>query len=399
MTNCATDKEGEMEINMTNLEIYIHIPFCVKKCDYCDFLSFPSEKSCIKAYVNALKKEIELNKENMKEYLVDTVFIGGGTPSILEEDEIAAILQTLEDNCNMREKAEITIECNPGTVTKNKLLSYKKSGINRLSFGLQSANDDELKSIGRIHDYAQFLESYKMARECGFENINVDLMSGLAGQTVESYRRTLEKVTALNPEHISAYSLIVEENTPMYDRVYSAREKGINILPEEDEEREMYYLTKDFLEKCGYGRYEISNYSKKGKECRHNIGYWKRTEYLGFGIGAASLYRGKRWNNISDLKDYMTGINQGTPKAVRTNVEQLSKKDEMEEFMFLGLRMMEGISKKEFDEIFKEKYDDVYGKVHEKLSKQGLITMDEGRVKLTEKGIDVSNYVMSEYLF
>lgn len=384
---------------MNNLEIYIHIPFCVKKCDYCDFLSFPAGEDKIKDYVKAVECEIELNKEAMEEYLVDTVFIGGGTPSILEGKQIGKILESLRKNCNMSEMPEITIECNPGTVTSDKLLEYKSAGINRISFGLQSANDEELKSIGRIHNYAQFTESYQMARDCGFRNINIDLMSGLVGQSLDSYKETLEKVTKLHPEHISAYSLIVEENTPMYDRVNLARTKGINILPEEDEEREMYYLTKELLQDNGYERYEISNYSKKGFECRHNIGYWKRKEYLGFGIGAASLYKGKRWNNISDLQEYVNKmVGNKDMESVRINTQILSEQDAMEEFMFLGLRMMEGISIKEFKEKFHAEYKNVYGKVQEKMIRQKLLLCDGDRVKLTDKGVDVSNYVMSEFV-
>ena len=279
---------------MNGLEIYIHIPFCVKKCDYCDFLSAPADLETKEKYVEALINEIKLNKNKMSEYVVDTVFIGGGTPSLLEENQISKIMSVLRDNCNMSENPEITIECNPGTITESKLWEYKKSGINRISFGLQSANDKELKSIGRIHNYAGFLESYNLARKCGFDNINVDLMSALPGQTLKSYEETLNKVVRLEPEHISAYSLIVEENTLMYDRVKKAQIKGINILPDEESERKMYYLTNNILRSNGYRKYEISNYSKPGKECKHNIGYWQRKEYLGFGIGAASLYKENR---------------------------------------------------------------------------------------------------------
>ena len=247
---------------MNGLEIYIHIPFCVKKCDYCDFLSAPADLETKEKYVEALINEIKLNKNKMSEYVVDTVFIGGGTPSLLEENQISKIMSVLRDNCNMSENPEITIECNPGTITESKLLEYKKSGINRISFGLQSANDEELKSIGRIHNYAGFLESYNLARKCGFDNINVDLMSALPGQTLKSYEETLNKVVRLEPEHISAYSLIVEENTLMYDRVKKAQIKGINILPDEESERKMYYLTNNILRSNGYRKYEISNYSK-----------------------------------------------------------------------------------------------------------------------------------------
>ena len=386
---------------MSKLGIYIHIPFCVKKCDYCDFLSAPSDEKTMERYTKALVKEIELNKELMKEYLVDTVFIGGGTPSILEGNLIARIMRALRSNANIAEDAEITIECNPGTVTEEKLLSYKNAGINRISFGLQSANDKELRSIGRIHTYEEFLESYYMARECGFDNINIDLMSALPGQSEQSFKETLEKVIGLNPEHISVYSMIVEDGTEMSQRVKNARAKGIDILPSEEEERRMYYMTKTLLGKAGYGRYEISNYAKSGYECRHNIGYWARKDYLGFGIGAASLYKEQRYNNVADINSYMDrllGV-EITGIKLQENQQKLSTDEQMEEFMFLGLRMMEGVSIKLFEEKFGKKYDNVYGKVSDKLVTQGLLECVEEHVRLTERGIDISNYVMSEFLF
>ena len=404
---------------MNGLEIYIHIPFCVKKCDYCDFLSAPADLETKEKYVEALINEIKLNKNKMSGYVVDTVFIGGGTPSLLEENQISKIMSVLRDNCNMSENPEITIECNPGTITESKLLEYKKSGINRISFGLQSANDEELKSIGRIHNYAGFLESYNLARKCGFDNINVDLMSALPGQTLKSYEETLNKVVRLEPEHISAYSLIVEENTLMYDRVKKAQIKGINILPDEESERKMYYLTNNILRSNGYRKYEISNYSKPGKECKHNIGYWQRKEYLGFGIGAASLYKENRYNNISDINKYIEVLtnnikensinNVGNSSEVENqvnilnsivkNLQQLTERDRMEEFMFLGLRMMEGVSMEKFEQYFGKTYMEVYGKVQKRMEDKRFLINDNGYVKLTEFGIDLSNYVMSEFLF
>lgn len=404
---------------MNGLEIYIHIPFCVKKCDYCDFLSAPADLETKEKYVEALINEIKLNKNKMSEYVVDTVFIGGGTPSLLEENQISKIMSVLRDNCNMSENPEITIECNPGTITERKLWEYKKSGINRISFGLQSANDQELKSIGRIHNYAGFLESYNLARKCGFDNINVDLMSALPGQTLKSYEETLNKVVRLEPEHISAYSLIVEENTLMYYRVKKAQIKGINILPDEESERKMYYLTNNILRSNGYRKYEISNYSKLGKECKHNIGYWQRKEYLGFGIGAASLYKENRYNNISDINKYIEVLtnnikensinNVGNSSEVENqvnilnsivkNLQQLTERDRMEEFMFLGLRMMEGVSMEKFERYFGKPYMEVYGKVQKKMEDKRFLINDNGYIKLTEFGIDLSNYVMSEFLF
>lgn len=382
---------------MKKLGIYIHIPFCARKCDYCDFLSAPSDYKTMESYAKALMKEIKLNKDKMAEYLVDTVFIGGGTPSILEEKLMADVIETLKNNCNLDKNYEMTIECNPGTVTEKKLKTYKKAGINRISFGLQSADNGELADIGRIHTYEDFLDSYALARKCGFENINIDLMSALPGQSVESYRNTLEKIIALEPEHISAYSLIIEDGTKMKDRVENALALGKNILPDEDEERNMYYLTEELLHEAGYKRYEISNYSKHGYECRHNIGYWKRKEYLGFGIGAASLYKEERYNNVSDLKVYIESVSEGN-LDIKENIQYPSKQEQMEEHMFLGLRMMEGVSVKKFNENFGMAFDDIYGEVTTKLLGQGLLERGNEHIRLTKKGIDVSNYVMSEFL-
>lgn len=386
---------------MNKIEIYIHIPFCVKKCDYCDFLSCPADDEIKKRYVAALCREIEWAKDCLKEYLVDTVFIGGGTPSILEASYIEKILRTLKDSANVSDNAEITIECNPGTVTGEKLETYKKAGINRISLGLQSANDEELKSIGRIHNYNEFKESFNLARLAGFKNINVDLMSALPGQTLDSYKDTLAKIVTLNPDHISAYSLIVEDETPLKDRVESGEVK----LPSEDEEREMYYYTKEFLGKTGYKRYEISNYSKDGYECRHNIGYWKRVEYLGFGIGAASLFKGERFSNTSDINRYMNILEKDDVlnadeiwEAINESTETLSQNDEMEEFMFLGLRMTEGISKVDFKNDFGKDIESVYGTILDKLEKQELINQNKERVWLTDRGIDISNQVLANFL-
>lgn len=411
-----------MEKDKKRLEIYIHIPFCVKKCDYCDFLSMCCDENTKKEYVQALIREIELSREKMRDYIVCTVFIGGGTPSILDGRYIEQIMEVLKENCEISENAEITIECNPGTVNQDKLTAYRRAGINRISFGLQSANDEELRAIGRIHNYAQFEESFRLAREAGFDNINVDIMSALPEQNVDCYEKTLEKVLALEPEHISAYSLIVEEDTPLNDRVNEALEKGIHILPDEDTEREMYYLTEEKLKVAGYHRYEISNYSKEGYECRHNVGYWKRIEYLGFGLGASSLYHGTRYSNTDELSKYISllldgrgeeknfteihdyfqddiwDIQEDVLSVLEGKIQKLSRNDMMEEFMFLGLRMIDGVSMKKFQEDFGRSYESVYGKVTDKLINQGLIEQNGDNVKLTKRGMDVSNYAMSEFL-
>lgn len=331
----------------------------------------------------------------MKEYLIDTIFIGGGTPSILEGEQIASVIETLKNCVNISDEAEITIECNPGTVDETKLRAYKSAGINRLSIGLQSANDSELKSIGRIHTYDEFVESYNLARQCGFANINVDLMSALPGQTKETYVDSLKKVCDLEPEHISAYSLIVEDETPLESRVTS----GEIDLPNEDTERAMYYATEEILGENRYHRYEISNYAKEGFECRHNIGYWKRVDYMGFGIGAASLVNNVRYNNISELNKYIAVMDDTTDlNTIRENNQELSIEEQMEEFMFLGLRMADGISKEEFKDKFGKDIYEVYGAQLEKEERVGNLIIDDKRIRLTSKGIDISNIVLANFL-
>lgn len=439
--------------NSKNLEIYIHIPFCVRKCSYCDFLSFPCDREGQRAYIEALFAEIEGKAPQYREYQLTSIFIGGGTPSILPGEWIGELLDRIRkcfvlkgkvspcDNVadgvmdgmtedmaadmadrmaglemeaeRLSEKrseetaVEITIEVNPGTADAEKLASYYRAGINRLSIGLQSADDEELKQLGRIHNYEAFLDTYRAAREAGFANINVDIMSALPGQTLESYRRTLGKVLALTPppEHISAYSLIVEEGTPFaqWD------EEGKLDLPDEDCERAMYEETKRILGEAGLYRYEISNYARPGYECRHNCGYWERVDYVGFGIGAASLVENKRFNNGSDLQKYLADS-----LGCCENMQELSKEEQMEETMFLGLRMTRGVSLAAFEETFGQTVEQVYGAVIEKNIRDGLLeyrgisedmeasaemdTKAACYLALTEKGLDVSNYVMSDFI-
>ena len=372
---------------MKEIGLYIHIPFCVAKCIYCDFLSGPADYDARERYVKALCGEIEnFAKEEGSVYEVKTVFFGGGTPSVLENELMEQILSTISKNFQVKRDCEFTIECNPGTVNYDKLRLYKDFGVNRLSFGLQSADDDELKRLGRIHSFRDFLESYELALRVGFNNINVDIMSGLMNQTVESYLNTLNKVLPLKPAHISAYSLIIEEGTPLYS-MYSA---GNIVLPDEETERQMYYDTLRILSEYGYHRYEISNYAMEGHECRHNITYWRRGEYKGFGVGAASLLDNIRYANTSDMKEYLAG-----DKPVS---EILTVEDCMAEFAFLGLRMMKGIDTEEFYGIFNRDFYDVYGDVVAEHTSKGLLNNEGSRIKLTEKGIDVSNYVFSDFL-
>ena len=374
------------------LEIYIHIPFCVKKCNYCDFLSAPADRETQRSYMEALLKEIARRAVEARGKKVVSIFIGGGTPSIVEPKLLASVVEQVKGYYAVAEDAEITMELNPGTADEEALVCYLKAGINRLSIGLQSAVDTELKTLGRIHTFEQFLKVYEMARKVGFVNVNVDLMSALPGQSLNSYRHTLKTVISLTPlpEHISAYSLIVEEGT-----VFGAlAEKGALQLPTEDTERQMYEETEEILLKKGYHRYEISNYAKEGYACRHNCGYWTRVPYLGFGIGAASLMEETRFVNDSNLQEYLKA-----PLQARKDIQKLSIQEQMEEFMFLGLRMTCGVSEQAFAEKFGKSVQDIYGSVIAQNEKDGLLVRADGRICLTHRGLDLSNYVMAQFLF
>ena len=371
----------------SSMEIYIHIPFCVKKCDYCDFLSGPSCPKEQAEYVQALLAEIDAVKEG-KGRSVSSIFIGGGTPSVLDERFIGEILNKTRKNFLVENDAEITIEVNPGTADQKKLQAYRTFGINRLSIGLQSPDDRELKILGRIHNYEQFLETCKCARTAGFENINIDLMSAIPDQTYEKWCNNLRIVAELKPEHISAYSLIIEEGTPFASRQLN--------LPDEDTEYNMYEATSRILKEYGYEQYEISNYAKEGRCCRHNVGYWTRRDYLGFGLGASSLYGKDRFANTADMKKYLE--NSKNPEKIREKELSLTREDEMAEFMFLGLRMTQGVSKKEFQEYFGTAIETVYGDVLKKYEAMGLLLEKDGRIFLSREGIHVSNSVMADFL-
>lgn len=487
-----------------NLSLYLHIPFCVRKCLYCDFLSGPQSAGVQEQYVEALCREIQETSPEYREYQVVSVFIGGGTPSVLLPEQTIRIMETLKSCFILTDTCEISMEMNPGTVTPEKMNAYRACGINRISIGLQSANDGELKALGRIHTCADFLKAYEMAVEAGFTNINVDLMSAIPEQTLKSYQETLQKVLALQPQpvHISAYSLIVEEGTPFY-------EQELN-LPDEETERRMYEITDDILRNAGYHRYEISNYAKAGKECVHNKVYWQRGNYLGLGIGSASLIQNVRFHNVTDISSYvnlMLGENSianeienaskecrekfqaekdclknsntekdclkknnagkndlkkenaekeqvekltaekeqvekvnaeienvkkdnieknsaeegnteknnmesgnaacpdkniiGRVKKLREEVQELPIEEQMEEFMFLGLRMMEGVSERSFFENFGRRFEEVFPGVIEKHEKLGLleVTGEEFvHLKLTSHGIDVSNQVFVDFM-
>ena len=380
------------------MEIYIHIPFCVKKCDYCDFLSGPADNDTKEKYVKALIKEIEASRyDKYKEDKVTSLFVGGGTPSILNSDEIIRIADAVKKTFCFEENAEISVEMNPGTVTDDKLKALKEAGVTRLSIGLQSANDNELKILGRIHTYDDFLNTFKMARSNGFDNINIDLISAVPGQSIESFSNTLNKVAELGPEHISAYSLIIEEGTLFYDKYGDDADYNDALpLPSEAEDRIMYEDTDIILGKYGYHRYEISNYAKENKECEHNKGYWKCEDYLGLGLGASSLYKGMRFHNTEDMAVYLK--DSADPESIKEDIVKLTKEEKIEEFMFLGLRMVRGISLDEFRKRFGINIEEVYGSVIDKFTKEGLIKIEKGRLFLTKHGIDVSNQVFVEFM-
>ena len=389
------------------LEIYVHIPFCVRKCAYCDFLSFPASGQTHRTYTDALLREISRFEEPGR-YEVVSVYFGGGTPSLPNPELTVSVLDLIRKRFCVREDAETTIECNPGTLTDEKLNLFFRAGFNRLSIGLQSADNSLLSGIGRIHTWEKFREEYAAARAAGFSNISVDLMYGLPGQTCEVWRQTLKKVLSLpndgcssdrlqGPEHISAYSLIIEEGTPFWDRYHEdamARARGDRplFLPDELSEDQMQKNLEQMLRQAGMHRYEISNYALPGRESRHNTGYWIRREYAGFGLGASGLIGSRRFRNTADIAEY---ISQEQPAR---EVMQLSRENEIEETMFLGLRMMEGVNLDRFEDRFGVRAEDLYEEVTATLTSQGLLETEEGHLRLTDRGIEVSNLVMAEFL-
>ena len=377
------------------LGLYVHIPFCVSKCNYCDFNSYKIDKNSKETYIQDLKKEINLYKQERKnnnEEEISSIFLGGGTPSILSSEEIKYIFESIKENFKIREDAEITIECNPGTLTKEKLMTMKEVGINRLSMGLQAVQDDHLKSIGRIHTYNEFEKNYKEAIEVGFENINVDLMYALPNQKPGEWKESLEKIVKLNPSHISAYSLILEEGTKLYD-MYEDNEFEIT---DEDTDIDMYNYTINYLKENGYNQYEISNYAKEGFECRHNILYWKCDHYIGLGPGASGYLSNYRYNNVESLQDYHEKLSKN--KKPIENLEKLSIEDKIQEKIFMGLRMNEGIKfddlKKQFNTDVKEKYSNQIKELKEK----ELINESIAGFSLTQRGREISNSVFVEFI-
>ena len=375
-------------MNKETIGVYIHIPFCLRKCLYCDFLSFPAGGEEREEYLKALGKEI---RSSGSEHPVDSVFFGGGTPSLLTGEQMGSLIQIIKDKFNITDDCEISLEANPGTLDPEKLKGYHQAGVNRLSIGLQSTRDEELKRIGRIHNWRDFLDSYEAAREEGFRNINIDLMAALPSQTLKDYRSSLERVLELKPEHISSYSLILEEGTPLYER----REQL--SFPDEDQERSMYALTKELLEQGGYHRYEISNYALPGYECRHNLRYWRRGEYYAFGLGASSFVEGRRRKNTSSMEEYLDTVARSGKAALEEDI-LLTREDAMAEFMFLGLRCMQGVTSEEFKDRFGVSLKSVYGKVLDRYLASGHLKQEGFRYCLTDSGIDVSNHIFSDFL-
>ncbi len=370
-----------------NIGIYIHIPFCKSKCYYCDFISYANKESLIDDYVQALVKEIRYN--NLSKYNIETIYIGGGTPSILDSENILKILKEFTDN-----KAEITIEVNPGTVNEEKLRKYKEAWINRLSIGLQTENSSLLKEIGRIHTYQDFLKNYETARKVGFTNINVDLMLGLPNQTMAMLEKSLDEVMKLNPEHISVYSLILEENTKLYDMV----NKKKLILPSEELERKMYWRTKKKLEENGYIHYEISNFAKERYKSRHNSDCWEQKEYIGLGASAHSYLENKRYSNTESIEEYIKNINNNQFDNNITIHEIQTEEGKQKEYMLLGLRKIEGVNIDTYKNKFGENPIFKYSKELDKLSREELIEINGDYIKLTDKGLDLANIVWEEFV-
>ncbi len=400
---------------MKKIGVYIHIPFCKKKCLYCDFISFSNKEEMQQRYIQALKKEIENWKMQNQDKEIETIYIGGGTPSYIDSKYIIEILdlfkisqkeaspmeKIFQKEASPTEKEaspmENTIEINPGTVTKQKLEDYKKAGIKRISIGLQSTQDRLLKQIGRIHTYQEFLQTYKIAREVGFNNINVDLMIGLPNQNIQDIKETLQTIHELKPcvpEHISVYSLIVEEETPLYKMIQSKQLE----LPDEEQERRMYWYVKNFLELNGYKHYEISNFAKKGFEAKHNLDCWNQKEYVGFGAAAHSYIDNKRFCNTSNLEKYIQNIEDGNYKNNIIVQEEQNIQEQMKEYMLLGLRKIDGVSIQAFEYKFNENPIMLFKQELQKLNENNLIIIDGDNIKLSNKGIDLANLVWEEFI-
>ena len=388
---------------MKQVGIYVHIPFCKSKCQYCDFISFSGKENLIDEYIECLRFEIrevgqgiklDIQNKYVDNVEVATIYIGGGTPSYIDSKYIVQIMKDIYTNFKVKSDAEITIEVNPGTVDKHKLLDYKEAGINRLSIGLQSVNNELLKMLGRIHTYEEFVETYKNAREVGFENINIDFIIGLPNQTMNNIVELIETVEELRPEHISVYSLIVEEGTKIEEKIQNKELE----LPAEELEREMYWAVKEKLEKLMFNHYEISNFALKGKEAKHNLDCWNQKEYIGFGVAAHSYSDDARFSNIDEMEEYIKNTKENKLENNFVFHEKQDKASKMKEYMLLGLRKLRGISCSEFETKFGKDVFEEFGNEIEKLMKQELIEIEEDYIKLSNKGIDLANLVWEEFV-
>lgn len=393
----------EKKLEKKSIGIYVHIPFCKQKCQYCDFKSYAGKENLIKEYIKYVKQELaevgdgnrldyEENRDNLA--IVNTIYIGGGTPSFIDSHYIVEIMDMIREHYVLEKMIEATIEVNPGTITEQKLKDYFESGINRISIGLQSTKLDLLKLLGRIHTYEEFEKTYRLARKCGFQNINVDLMIGLPTQTVEDVRESLDKVISLMPEHISVYSLIVEEGTPLYQKV----EKGILHLPEEETEREMYWKVKETLEQNGYEHYEISNFAKPDFASKHNMNCWEQEEYIGIGASAHSYTNQVRYSNIDTIEEYIKNYQSGNIADNFIFHEKQDKESKMKEYMLLGLRKIRGVQIQKFKNKFGENPIYRYREELEKLVEEQLLEIDGDEIKLTNKGLDLANLVWEEFV-
>ena len=388
---------------MKDIGIYVHIPFCKHKCYYCDFISYANKESLVERYINVLIREItdvatgnRLDYENGIDELfnVNTIYIGGGTPSFIESKYIVNIISTIKEYFKINENAEITLEVNPGTVNENKLKDYFNAGVNRLSIGLQATNDSLLKEIGRIHTYEEFLNTYKLARKIGFKNINADLMIGLPKQTIEDVEKAVNDLIKLGLEHISVYSLILEEGTVLEEQIRSGKLK----LPEDEEEREMYWKVKSILEANGYIHYEISNFAKKGYESQHNLDCWRQKEYVGFGVAAHSYTNGVRYSNIENLEEYIENYENDKLEDNFVFNEKQTHNMKVKEYMMLGLRKLKGVSIQEFKEKFAANPIYVFKNELEKLVNEDLLEIDGDYIRLTKRGLDLANLVWEEFV-
>ena len=379
--------------NTNTVGLYIHIPFCRQKCLYCDFPSWAGKEGQMQGYVDALTKEIRKRGTEYTDQQVVSVFFGGGTPTTLTIPMLEQLMQAVFESWNIAEDAEITTEANPGMLDGEMAAALKKMGFNRLSMGVQAWQNRLLKELGRIHTIEVFRENFKAVREAGFTNINTDLMFALPNQTMEDWQETVKNIVAMNPEHISAYSLIIEEGTPFYDRY----EKGELKPAEEELDREMYHWAVDYLAEHGYEQYEISNFAKKGRQSRHNRIYWQAEEYLGMGLGSHSYMNGERFHNIYDLQEYIRA--DGDVSLLKEDIERITEEDALAEFMFLVLRLAEGVSFAGFEERFGQGMKNIYGSQIEELVKDGLLEEDGIGIRLTKRGVDISNYVFEKFLF